>query len=264
MKLIITGATGYVASEIIRQSLSIPEITSVVALARTPVTPPPNILAKADISKLKSVIIKDYEVYPEDVRKEFAGAQACIWQVSRAGQQFLYEQSPTVLTYSHRTVAITPSRSNFVNFDEVKRVCQSSPLAGLKAMHEAGPEKPFRFIFMSAQFAPGSDKGIMAQYIQMRSETEDKLFATANEHPGEIQACMAKPGFISPATVWSPTNMVRWATSGILNMAGMPVVTQQEIAAALLHHAVHGFDVKGRLLNDDLVRIGRQALSASL
>jgi hypothetical protein len=33
----------------------------------------------ADISKLRNVIIKDYGEYPESVKKEFAGADACIW-----------------------------------------------------------------------------------------------------------------------------------------------------------------------------------------
>ena len=62
------------ATEVIRQSLQLPEITSVVALARKPV-----VVDDIDSSRLKSVIIEEYGEYPEAVKAEFAGADACIW-----------------------------------------------------------------------------------------------------------------------------------------------------------------------------------------
>ena len=81
MKLIVAGASGYVASEIIRQALGIREITSVIALARRPVDTPANLGSGADASKLRSVVIKDYGEYSEDVKTQLAGADACIWYV---------------------------------------------------------------------------------------------------------------------------------------------------------------------------------------
>jgi uncharacterized protein YbjT (DUF2867 family) len=74
MKLIIATATSFVGSELLRQSLRSPNITSVVALARKPVSAPDGTGAH----KLKSVIVEDYGSYPEDVRREFADANACI------------------------------------------------------------------------------------------------------------------------------------------------------------------------------------------
>ena len=79
MKLIVTGATGFVGSEIIRQSLKNPKITSVIAVARRPVPTPPNLDKDADPSKLHSLTIKDYDTYPDEVKRQFAGADACIW-----------------------------------------------------------------------------------------------------------------------------------------------------------------------------------------
>ena len=78
MKLIITGATGFVASEVLRQALLLPSITSVVAVARSPVPAPQG---TPNSSKLKSVVVPDYGTWPEDVKKELAGADACIWSV---------------------------------------------------------------------------------------------------------------------------------------------------------------------------------------
>lgn len=77
MKLIVTGATGLVGSEIIKQALSIKEITSIVAVARQPITLDQGV----DASKLKSVVVKDYADYPDNVKDEFSEADACIWYV---------------------------------------------------------------------------------------------------------------------------------------------------------------------------------------
>ena len=79
MKLIVSGATGFVGQEIIRQSLSHPKITKVVALARSPIAAPEKLPEGADATKLKSVVIQDYAVYPDEIEKEFSGADACIW-----------------------------------------------------------------------------------------------------------------------------------------------------------------------------------------
>lgn len=94
MKLIVTGATGLVGTEIIKQSLRIPEITSVIALARHPVEISDE--SGVDAAKFKSVVIRDYGEYTDDVKAEFAGADACIWCV--VGRKRL--------THPHRLIPI--------------------------------------------------------------------------------------------------------------------------------------------------------------
>ena len=75
MKLIISGGAGFVATEVIRQSLLHPTITSLVVFSRRPVHPPPGI----DASKMQHVALKDYDDYPDSVKSHLAGANACIW-----------------------------------------------------------------------------------------------------------------------------------------------------------------------------------------
>lgn len=79
MKLIITGASGFVATELLRQSLRHPSITSVVAISRRPV-PQPAGLPAGESGKLRVVQVKDYgELDVEQVREAVAGAGGCIW-----------------------------------------------------------------------------------------------------------------------------------------------------------------------------------------
>ena len=81
MKLIVAGASGFVANEVIRQSLSIPKITTVIALARRPVSAPASLPKDADPSKMHSVVVNDYGSYLDEVKGQLAGADACIWYV---------------------------------------------------------------------------------------------------------------------------------------------------------------------------------------
>jgi hypothetical protein len=79
MKLIIAGSTGFVATELIKQALSHPAITSIVALARRTTTVPQDLGPAADTTKLKPVVCDNFENYSESVKQELAGADTCIW-----------------------------------------------------------------------------------------------------------------------------------------------------------------------------------------
>lgn len=70
-----------------------------------------------------------------------------------------------------RTVAITPSKSKMYDPEDVKRICQTSTLAGLSAMHESGLSNPFRFIYMSGAGVGWDESKVpryMLEYLRMR------------------------------------------------------------------------------------------------
>jgi hypothetical protein len=116
MKLIVAGASGFVATEIIRQSLSLPQITSVIALARRTVSPPDNLDSGADASKLHSAVLKDYDEYPEDVKKQFGDADACIW--------YFYSWSENAFSFLHLLISAWQDccrHTNQITRSEVRR-----------------------------------------------------------------------------------------------------------------------------------------------
>lgn len=78
MKIILTGATGFIGAEILQQCLANPTITPLIAISRRPL--PPN-TPNADNPKLKVVILEDFLSWPPSVLEELKGAEGCIWYV---------------------------------------------------------------------------------------------------------------------------------------------------------------------------------------
>lgn len=77
MKVILTGVTGFIGSEVFTQCCANPAITSIIALTRRPLS--------ANITKdpqVEIIIMKDFITYSKEVIEQLEGADACIWYVS--------------------------------------------------------------------------------------------------------------------------------------------------------------------------------------
>ncbi|KAH8725390.1 hypothetical protein GQ44DRAFT_826520 [Phaeosphaeriaceae sp. PMI808] len=247
MKLIITGATGFVATEVLRQALLLPSITSVVAVARRSI-PSPEGLPAANASKLKSVVVSDYGSYSKEVQKELSGADACIW-----------------------TVAITPGKSRTLPPETVRKVCQEWAVAGFKAILEANSNQKNRLRFLYMSGAAASDPAnphskdvkvwmpkYMIDYSKMRGETVTQLYEIAAQSKGLGDVCVAKPGFIT-----GNRSILLGLFGTALSLTGaVDTINIKELSAAMLHQVVHGFEgTEGLLSNAEMVKLGRQVLS---
>ncbi|KAJ9396055.1 hypothetical protein DTO282F9_7030 [Paecilomyces variotii] len=243
MKLIVAGATGFVGTEVVRQALSNPGITSVIALARRTTPVPQNTDPGADISKLKFVVTDNFEEYSEDARKDLSGADACIW-----------------------LLAVTPSKSKTMLWEEVRKICYDYTVKGLETIaqlpRDTSAGKPLRFIYTSGAMSERDQSSkkpwLLGDYRLMRGETESFVLNYAKESKGAVEAAVAKPGLINaPGKMNMAVNVLSTIGRSII---GLPMVDVSEVAATLIDQSVNGLE-KETLLNEDLVRIGQKALA---
>ncbi|KAF4626949.1 hypothetical protein G7Y89_g11207 [Cudoniella acicularis] len=244
MKLILAGSTGHLATEIIRQALPNPAITSLICLARRNTTLPPNTSSGPNLSKFenkfKSVICSNFTSYSEDVKKELEGAGGCIC----------------------RLIAVTPAKLNTMPFEETRKICQDYAAYGIETMAPlASTTKPFRFIYVSgvnAERDQAKKPWILGEYSLMRGKTESLILSHAASSNNTIQACVAKPGLIDVPGLDSFTAGI--GKTILRTVVGLPKVDVRQISACLVDQAVKGFE-KETLLNEDLVRIGEMLLA---
>ncbi|OBT63707.1 hypothetical protein VE03_06186 [Pseudogymnoascus sp. 23342-1-I1] len=240
MKIIVAGSTSFVGREVIRQALSIPTITSIVALGRRTIAVPQNAGPSADTSKLNPVVCDDFENYSESVKKELSGADACIW-----------------------LIAVTPSKVK--TMPSARKVCLDYTVKGIETIAQlprGSGSKPLRFIYISgdkAQRDQTQKPWVLGDYSLMRGETESRVLDFAKNSNGAVEACVAKAGIIDAP---GRTGLVM-RTVGSIGRAiiGLPILDVSDMAAALLQQAVNGIEQE-TFFTADLVRIGQKALAA--
>ncbi|KAJ5438567.1 uncharacterized protein N7458_009565 [Penicillium daleae] len=233
MKLVIGGSTGFVATEVLTQALKNPAITSIVALGRREATM--STAAGSNAGKLKSVICKDFENYPDSVKTELENADACIW-----------------------TIAVTPRKLSTVPWEATCKISRDYAVTAIKTLDTLRPaqEQPLRFLYVSGHFAPRSRAEIppalenhgLVDYGLLRGEVETLILSYAEQSHGRVESCVVKPGLID-----APGAEKR-------DIPGVPHVDLPDIAAALVDQVIRGFE-KDTLSNDDLVRIGGRVLA---
>ena len=139
MKIIVTGSTGTVGSELVRQSVADNDIEQVILLARNP----------TDIKhpKIREIIHKDFLNYG-GLEKVFKEADACIWCLG-ISQTKVSKEDYFIITHDYT-------------------------VAAAKAMLAANPS--ITFLFVSGQGADSSEKSSI-RFARVKGQTENALRA---------------------------------------------------------------------------------------
>ncbi|KAJ6171709.1 hypothetical protein N7470_000776 [Penicillium chermesinum] len=218
--------------------------------------------------KLKSVVVRDYGEYPDHVRAEFEGADACIWYLTiilpQSSIERLDKPRRILMSLSFRIVVVILFRTGNFDFAEVKRVCQDCTLAGFKAIYDSRRTKPFHFLYFSADGTPrdpAKKPAVLGDYQVMRCETELMVLKFPEEYPN-IDICIAQPGVIVNSTTLSRAMVA--AVFRVINTftRAIPNIHREELSAAVLDLIVTGFD-KDRVGNSELVDRGQKALKTT-
>ncbi|KAH7320282.1 hypothetical protein B0I35DRAFT_408962 [Stachybotrys elegans] len=237
MKLIIAGSTGLVATEILRQALSIPAITSIVGLARRETSVPDNLRPNADPSKLKSVVVSDFENYPDTVKQQLAGADACIW-----------------------TIATTPDQLRSMTSEQSRNISLDYMVYGLETMAKVA-NSPFRFAYISGAKSERDQTKrpmVLPEFCLMRGECENRVLDFAKQSNGRVVGGIVRPGVIDAP---GRSNFMLTFAGGLVRaVIGLPKCHVTEISATLLESCITGFE-KETLLNEDLIRIGQKSMA---
>ncbi|KAK8091031.1 nucleoside-diphosphate-sugar epimerase [Apiospora phragmitis] len=235
MKLVIGGSTGFVGTELLRQALDNPAVTSIVGISRRETKVPEG--SSDNSAKLKSIVCDDLNSYPDTLKKELEDADACIW-----------------------TIAVTPSK--------MKRHAMGGGGEGHSRLHpHCSPYHGWRAAYQRLQgtapfrvhewplcprdrshvVKPLTNFGLV-EVALLRGQLEARILDYAEQSDGKVVACIAKPGMIH-----GPGMEVR-------TVSGLPNIELPDIAAALLDQVVNGFE-KDTLSNDDMSQLSQQVLA---
>ena len=78
MKIIFTGATGFIGAGVLEQCVADDSITSIVVLSRKEL---PHSMRSHP--KVKAIIHEDFLEYSDSTLEELSGAEGCIWSVTK-------------------------------------------------------------------------------------------------------------------------------------------------------------------------------------
>jgi len=171
-KLIITGATGTAGFAAYLAALADPSVSYITLLLRREIPSWADLPSNAS-EKSKTVIVKDFAQYPEEVISQIANHDGCVWALGKSVRGLSEE--------------------------EYLKIHLDFPLAAVEALKKAGvgsAEKPFNFVYVSGEGADPTQKSMfMWGRAKGRAETE---LAKALDTP-TTSLLVARPGYFFPA-----------------------------------------------------------------
>ncbi len=201
MKIIVTGATGLVGAEVLRQAILDNEIESVTAIVRKPIN--------IHHQKITTIIHQNFLDYSnlEDV---FKNNDACLWCLGISQSQVSKEEYQ-IITYNYA-------------------------IEGAKAMLNANPE--ITFLFLSGMGADSSEKS-KTIFARVKGKTENALLKMPFKKLFIVRPGGIKPIHKNPNTAFSNKIMIPFFPL-LERLYPRMVISSVQLAKALLHIAKHG------------------------
>ncbi|KAI0019478.1 hypothetical protein F4780DRAFT_447686 [Xylariomycetidae sp. FL0641] len=173
MKIIITGPTGFVGSEVVRQAIADDRIDHAFVLTRRPL--PADLI---DCDKITVIQHQDFSSYPEELLQQLEGAEGCIWAIGGRAPQFPDVETARKVSVDYTLAAAQAFRAH------------------LAPRLPAG--RKFRFLFCSGKFAEWDDKkrlSFMNDTRRIKGAVEKGLCDLADTNK-DLDVVIVRPGGI--------------------------------------------------------------------
>ncbi|KAL3465201.1 hypothetical protein BJX64DRAFT_285744 [Aspergillus heterothallicus] len=189
MKIILTGTTGFVGTEVLSQTLQNKSITSIVILSRKPL---PESTTKNN-PRVTVKILDDFLHYPDSLLAELAGAEGCIWTLGLAASTDLAHYR--MVNHEYTLAAV----------EAFARIPSSSSSSSFPSSEDN--LKPFHFIYCSGAAAVrDQEKSLwfMGGIRRIRGQTESALLSynpesfppEGNPAARRIQISITRPAMV--------------------------------------------------------------------
>jgi hypothetical protein len=248
MKIVLTGGTGFIGSEILKQCIAHPFIAHVYVLTRRPLD------EQFTHKKVTQLLHEDFETYSEILldRLRDEGVEACIWALGGTAEA---------------AVNVDEARAVGINFPIRAATAFANYLAPALKPYKGYPAKlgpavgegcfPFRFIFISAWGAeqnPARKLWMFGEVRKIKGAAERGLFDVADKSPlvdGHrcFEVIALRPGSVLAAGD---------ATGTVLAQAVVPYATctVDRLAASALRTAMFGAEGKNIVGNKECIGDG--------
>ena len=196
MKIIVTGATGLVGAEVLRQAILDDSIQEVTAIVRKPL--------EIHHPKIKTIIHQNFLDY-SNLSEVFKNNDACLWCLGISQTQVSKEQYP-IITYDYT-------------------------IAAAKAMLEANPM--ITFLFLSGMGADSTEKSTTL-FALVKGKAENALMKLGIKNLYIVRPGGIKPIHKNKNTAF--TNKIMIPFFPVLELlASSMVITSVQLAKAMLH-----------------------------
>lgn len=243
MKIVLTGSTGFVGEEVLKQCIAHNYIEHVYVLTRRPLD------SQFSHKKVTQILHIDFETYPQELldRLRDECVEACIWALGGKTKDLR---------------SLDNSRKVNVNFVAAAAEAIAKHLAPALTPYPGYPEQepkpgvgrfPFRFVYVSAWGAEHNQfrkLWVGDDDRKLKGAAEKAIFSAADdsEERGEhkcFEAIALRPGGVLAGK--------REAMGTIITQAVIPSVTCEQLASTAIRTAFDGAKGKRILENKDLL-----------